>query len=201
MESTKTLSIADETANPAPLGLCGFGLTTLLLNLHNAGIPGMEHFDTMIMAMGLFFGGLAQAVVGKMEWKKNNMFGMVAFSSYGFFWIILVALLMLPKLGLGEAPSAISMGWFLLVWGVFSLGLWIATFAHGLFMQILFFTVVLLFMLLAIADFLKGAGSSMAGTVKMLGGIDGIICGSLALYIALATVVNDSHKRQVLPLK
>lgn len=201
MESTKTLSLADVTANPAPLGLCGFGLTTLLLNLHNAGIPGMETFDSMIMAMGIFFGGLAQAVVGKLEWQKNNMFGMVAFSSYGFFWIILVSLLMLPKMGLGEAPSATAMGWFLLVWGIFSFGLWIATFTHGLFMQILFATVVLLFWLLAAADFLKGAGSPLAGTIKILGGIDGIICGSFALYIALATVVNDSFKRQVLPLK
>ena len=82
-------------ANPAPLGLLGFGLTTVLLNLHNAGLFPL---DTMILAMGIAYGGLAQIIVGIMEFKKGNTFGTVAFSSYGLFWWSLVALLVLPKL-------------------------------------------------------------------------------------------------------
>ena len=74
--------IHDTTANPAPLGLFAFGMTTVLLNLHNAGFIGMS---SMILAMGLFYGGLAQVVAGIMEWKKNNTFGTLAFTSYGFF--------------------------------------------------------------------------------------------------------------------
>jgi uncharacterized protein len=187
----------ENTTNPAPLGLVGFGMTTLLLNLHNIGLFEM---DTMIMAMGIFFGGIAQAIVGKMEWKKNNMFGMVAFSSYGFFWIILVLLMVLPKLGIGEAPSKLSMGWFLGIWGVLSLGLWVATFKLAKMMRVLFGTVVLLFFLLAASDFLAAAGNPASGTMKIIGGIDGVICGSIALYIAIAMVINDTHCKEVLPL-
>jgi succinate-acetate transporter protein len=79
-------------ANPAPLGLLGFGLTTVLLNLHNAGFFGL---NSMILAMGIAYGGLAQVIVGVMEFKKGNTFGMVAFTSYGLFWWSLVALIIL----------------------------------------------------------------------------------------------------------
>lgn len=191
-ERTENIRLMDSTANPAPLGLCGFGMTTLLLNLHNVGLFGM---DSMIMAMGIFFGGLAQAVTGKMEWRKNNLFGTVAFSSYGLFWIILITLQMLPKLGLGEAPTPISMGWFLTLWGIFSIGLWIATFNMNKMTQVLFATVALLFFLLATADF---TGNE---TIKLIGGIDGVICGSLALYIALATVINTTRGTEILPIR
>src|SRR5512136_2705836 len=92
--------IKDTTANPAPLGLMGFGMTTVLLNLHNAGFFKL---GTMILAMGIFYGGIAQIIAGIMEWKKNNTFGTTAFTSYGLFWLSLVWLLVTPKLGLGDA--------------------------------------------------------------------------------------------------
>lgn len=185
------LTITDTTANPAPLGLCGFGLTTMLLNLHNAGFFAM---DTMILAMGIFFGGLAQVITGIMEWKKGNMFGTVAFTSYGFFWIVLVFLMVFPKLGWGDAPSAVSMGWFLLLWGIFSFGLFIGTLAHGRSSQILFGSVVILFFLLAISKFAE------SHLVHEIAGFEGIICGATALYIAMANVINDSYKKKVMPV-
>jgi succinate-acetate transporter protein len=89
-----TITIKDTTANPAPLGLLAFGLTTVLLNLHNAGIFEM---NSMILAMGIFYGGIAQIIAGIMEAKKNNTFGLVAFVSYGSFWLTLVALIVMPK--------------------------------------------------------------------------------------------------------
>ena len=92
-ESTK---IVDTTANPAPLGLLGFGMTTILLNLHNAGIFNL---GSMILAMGLFYGGIAQIFAGWMEWKKGNTFGTTAFMSYGLFWETLVFLILMPKWG------------------------------------------------------------------------------------------------------
>ena len=189
--------IVDGTTNPAPLGLAGFGLTTLLLNLHNVGLFGM---DSMIMAMGIFFGGIAQVIVGKMEWQKNNMFGLVAFSSYGFFWLSLIFITVLPSIGIGEAPTKAAMGWYLSVWGVFSIGLFIATFKLAKLMRVLFATVVVLFFLLATADFLAAAGSPAAHTVQLLGGINGVICGSLAMYLSMAMVINETHGKQVLPL-
>lgn len=190
--SQETYRISENTTNPAPLGLAGFGMSTLLLNLHNAGFFGL---DTMILAMGIFFGGIAQILVGKMEWKKNNMFGLVAFSSYGFFWITLVFLLLLPKLGLGEAPSAVSMGWFLSVWGIFSIGLFIATFSMTMIMRVLFGSVVALFFFLAAADF------SGLASLKTAAGLVGIFSGSLALFISLSMVINETHGREVVRLR
>lgn len=190
-EKQEIVRLADTTANPAPLGLMGFGLTTVLLNLHNIGLFGV---DSMIMAMGIFFGGAAQVVVGKMEWKKNNMFGTVAFSSYGFFWMTLVATWVFPKMGWAEASTPTAMGWYLTVWGLLSTALWVCTFRHGKAMQILFGMVVVLFFLLAAANF---TGSHL---VHLLGGIDGVLCGGFAMYCASATLINDAFGKQVLPL-
>ena len=86
--------LVTKLANPAPLGLLGFGVTTVLLNLVNAGAFPL---DTVILAMGIAYGGIAQIIVGVMEFKKGNTFGTVAFTSYGLFWWSLVLLLILPK--------------------------------------------------------------------------------------------------------
>ncbi|HQH12989.1 MAG TPA: acetate uptake transporter, partial [Candidatus Sumerlaeota bacterium] len=85
--------VKDTTANPAPLGLLGFGMTTVLLNIHNAGF---FELSPMILAMGIFYGGCAQIIAGVMEWKKNNTFGTTAFTSYGLFWLTLVGLIVMP---------------------------------------------------------------------------------------------------------
>jgi len=192
MENTQFIIQKDNTANPGPLGLCGFGLTTILLNLHNAGLFGM---DTMILAMGIFMGGITQVIVGTMEWKKNNIFGTMAFTSYGIFWLTLVFLMMLPKMGLGTAPSPVAMGYYLVVWGILSLGFFVVTLKLGKAMAILFGTVVLLFALLAIANF---TGSHLVHTIA---GIEGVICGSIAVYIAMAQLFEAVYGRQILPLK
>lgn len=88
----------------------GFGMTTVLLNIHNAGF---FELDAMILGMGIFFGGLAQMIAGIMEFKKNNTFGTTAFTSYGAFWLALVALTILPEMGFGEAAGSLSMAAFL----------------------------------------------------------------------------------------
>jgi len=192
MENTQSIIQKDNTANPGPLGLCGFGLTTILLNLHNAGLFGM---DTMILAMGIFMGGITQVLVGTMEWKKNNIFGTMAFTSYGIFWLTLVLLMILPKMGLGTAPTPVAMGYFLVVWGILSLGFFVVTLKLGRAMMILFGSVVILFALLAIANF---TGNHMVHTIA---GIEGVICGSIAIYIAMAQLFETVYERQILPLK
>ena len=107
--------VPDKTGNPAPLGLMGFGMTTVLLNLHNAGFIAL---DTMILSIGIFYGGLAQIIAGIMEWKKGNTFACTAFISYGMFWLSLVALIALPHAGLGLAgPSGYSIPAYLAAWG------------------------------------------------------------------------------------
>jgi len=98
--------IRDTTGNPAPLGLLGFGMTTVLLNLHNAGC---YELNSMILAMGICYGGFAQIVAGIMEWRKGNTFATTAFLSYGLFWLSLVALIVLTKLVWCAASSDASM--------------------------------------------------------------------------------------------
>lgn len=185
------LSIADSTANPAPLGLVGFGLTTILLNLHNAGFFPL---DSMIMGMGIFVGGLAQVIAGIEEWRKNNTFGATAFTAYGLFWMALVATWILPALGMAPESDAAEMGWFLLIWGVFTSGMFVGTLRLNRALQVVFGTLAALFYLLAIRDF---SGSAVVG---LIAGWVGIVCGAAAFYTAIAQVLNEVYARTVLPL-
>src|ERR1700684_350967 len=102
MVPTTPITVKDGTANPAPLGLCAFGMTTVLLNFHNAGF---FELNSMILAMGIFYGGLAQVIAGIIEAKKNNTFGLTAFTSYGLFWMSLVGLIVIPTFGWAPKPS------------------------------------------------------------------------------------------------
>src|SRR5690349_24891041 len=104
----------DTTGNPAPLGLLGFGMTTVLLNFHNAGF---FELNAMILAMGICYGGVAQIIAGIMEWKKGNTFATTAFISYGLFWFSLVVLIVLPKIGWASAADNRSMSAYLAMWG------------------------------------------------------------------------------------
>src|ERR1041384_27852 len=97
-----TTHLKDTTGNPAPLGLLGFGMTTVLLNLHNAGFYDL---NSMILAMGICYGGAAQIVAGIMEWRKGNTFATTAFLSYGLFWLSLVTLIILPETGWGQGSK------------------------------------------------------------------------------------------------
>src|SRR3954470_23961566 len=140
--SNQTIIIKDNTANPAPLGLLGFGMTTVLLNVHNAGF---FELNSMILAMGIFYGGAAQIVAGIMEWKKGNTFACTAFISYGFFWLTLVALLVLPKIGWGIASNETSMAAYLALWGLFTAVMFIGTFHLTRALQVVFGSLTVLF--------------------------------------------------------
>ena len=181
----------DDLANPAPLGLMGFGMTTVLLNLHNAGLWPV---GTMILAMGIFYGGIAQIIAGIMEFKKGNTFGTTAFISYGFFWLTLVFLLMAPKLGWWAAPTNDAMVAFLFMWGLFTFFMFISTLRLNRAVQFIFLSLTILFWLLVIRDV---TGSKLIGTIA---GIEGIICGASAIYLAMAEVINEYYGRAVLPI-
>lgn len=190
-QAAEMLVLKDSTANPAPLGLLGFGLTTVLLNIHNAGY---YELNTMILAMGIFYGGIAQIVAGIMEWKKNNTFGTTAFTSYGLFWLTLVGLILMPNLGLGEATSRTAMAAYFLMWGLFTFVMFIGTLRINRALQFVFLSLAVLFFLLAIRD-LTGSGS-----IATLAGYEGIICGLSAVYTGLAQVINEVYRRTVAPL-
>ncbi len=184
-------SVKEITANPSPLGLMGFGMTTILLNIHNAGF---FELDAMILAMGLFYGGLAQVIAGIMEFKKNNTFGATAFTSYGCFWLSFAALLMIPKMGYGEAAGSLSMSAYLFMWGLFTLFMFIGTLRIDRALQAVFGTLTILFFLLAIGEF---TGSSLISTIA---GYEGILCGFTAIYAAMAQVLNELYGKTILPL-
>jgi len=186
----------DTTANPAPLGLAGFGLTTMLLNIHNAGF---FELNTMIAAMGIFYGGLAQIITGIMEWKKNNTFGTVAFTSYGFFWLSLVAIWFLPAGEKVQASSPASMATYLGLWCIFSTFLFIGTFKASRALQVVFGLVVLLFLLLTLAYAFHG-NEELSHAIHKIAGFEGILCGASALYTGMAQVLNEMYKKTVLPL-
>jgi succinate-acetate transporter protein len=177
----------NKLANPAPLGLMGFGMTTVLLNIHNAGFFPV---GTMILAMGIFYGGLAQVIAGIMEFKKGNTFGTTAFTSYGLFWLTLVFILVFKNLP--GTPEAF-MGWYLFMWGLFTFFMWIGTFGKNRAIQFVFFSLTILFMLLAIRDW----GMPEIGPVA---GWEGIVCGASAIYLAMAEVLNEALGRTVLPI-
>ncbi len=184
------VTIKDSSANPAPLGLFGFGMTTVLLNLHNAGIYEM---NAMILAMGIFFGGMAQVIAGIMESKKNNTFGMTAFTSYGFFWLTLVALIVMPKLGWIPATSNEGMIAYLIMWGIFTFILFIGTFRISRALQFVFATLTILFFLLAAGDATGNA------SLKTFTGYEGMLCGLSAIYTGAAGVLNEVYGKTVLP--
>jgi succinate-acetate transporter protein len=186
------ITIRDSTANPAPLGLMGFGMTTVLLNFHNAGFYEM---NSMILAMGICYGGVAQVIAGMMEWKKNNTFAATAFISYGFFWLSLVTLIVLPKLNLVAAPDESAMAAYLAMWGLFTGVLFIGTLRLNRALQVVFGTLTVLFFLLAAGD-LTGAGPGF----KHFTGFEGLICGFSAIYAGLAQVHNEVYARTVWPL-
>ncbi|MCP3697831.1 MAG: hypothetical protein GY920_04630 [Aliivibrio sp.] len=183
--------MSNKLANPAPLGLMAFGMTTVLLNLHNAGFFPL---NTAILSMGIFYGGIAQVIAGIMEYKKGNTFGTTAFTSYGFFWLSLVALILMPEMGLGQATSAAFMGWYLAMWGVLTFFLFLGTFNYPRAKQVVFGSLTILFALLSARDF---TGSVVIGHMA---GYVGLFCGLSAMYFSMAQVINGEYGRTVLPV-
>lgn len=182
----------DTTGNPAPLGLLGFGMTTVLLNLHNAGF---FELNAMILAMGICYGGIAQVIAGIMEWRKGNTFATTAFISYGLFWLSLVALIVITKLGWAPASNDKAMAAYLFMWGMFTLVMFIGTLRLHVAGQIVFGSLALLFFLLAYGDFTNASPG-----FKHFTGWEGIFCGFTAIYTGLAQVLNELYAKVILPL-
>ena len=185
--------IQDTTSNPAPLGLLGFGMTTVLLNIHNAGFYG---FNTMILGMGVAYGGIAQVIAGIQEWKKGNTFGATAFTSYGLFWLSLVALLMFP----GTAPDKTATASYFFMWGLFTGVMFIGTLRLNRALQVVFGTLTILFLMLCIRDATATSAADFSKTFGKIAGYEGIICGASAIYAALAQVLNEVYGKVVLSI-
>ena len=188
-------TLRDATGNPGPLGLMAFGLTTVLLNVHNAGLIPLSG---IILAMGVFYGGLAQVIAGIMEWKKNSTFGMTAFLSYGFFWLTFVGIFAFPKwmgaakLDLGATSTAL--GYYLLAWGLFTVLMFVGTLRINRSLQTVFLSLTVLFVLLALGEW---TGNE---TITRIAGWEGIFVGLSAVYGSIAQVWNELYGRVILPI-
>ena len=184
------MEIKNQIANPAPLGLAGFGMTTILLNIHNAGF---FELNIMILSMGILYGGLAQIIAGLMAFKNGDTFGTVAFISYGLFWLSLVGIMVFEELNFMPA-STFSIAWYLSIWGVFTFGLFLATLNGARIGKLVFLLTTILFLLLAISLF---TGNN---ELKMIAGYEGILCGSLALYEGFAHIINEKYGKIIMPM-
>ena len=181
---------ANAMANPGPLGLLGFGMTTVLLNLHNAGFLPLS---IVIVAMGVALGGLAQIIAGVRELKQGSTFGGTAFTAYGLFWWSLVLIWVNPFDGIAGGDAA-SMGWYLLLWGIFTAFMFVGTLKHNRATQVVFGSLTVLFVLLALGDF---TGNH---TITTIAGFEGIFCGLSAIYSAMGQIVNAEHGKTIIPL-
>jgi uncharacterized protein len=178
-------------ANPAPLGLAGFGLTTVVLSIANAGLLPSSAVNAVV-PLAFAYGGVAQIIAGSMEFKNGNTFGTVAFTSFGLFWWWYAFLLWTLGAGWLKDPGGAALGTTLLMWGVFTLYMWVSTFRSNLGLWSIF-------LLLWITFFLLAAGAFGMGTTA-IGGWVGLLTGLDALYVSFAEVTNGTFGRTVLPL-
>jgi hypothetical protein len=179
-------------ADPAPLGLAGFGLTTVLLNIVNAGMVPADSIG-MVLPLGVFFGGLAQFCAGMWEVKRGNTFGATAFGAFGAFWMAFATMVYLSHAGTFVVPAS-GMVALLALWALFTAYMSISTFRLSVALQVVFLSLTLLFILLAIGE---GTGNEI---VTKIAGAEGIFCGMSALYASAALVANSVFGEEVLPL-
>jgi hypothetical protein len=175
--------------NPASLGLAGFALTTWLLSMINAGWFGGESMG-MVLAVAFAYGGTAQMIAGLMEIPRGNTFGATAFLSYGAFWWSLALFVLFLH---GAVPAAF-IGWYLFLWGVFTLYMWVATWRAPRALQFVFLSLWLTFFVLAASEWTGLAWLHHAG------GYLGLVTALLAFYLSAAEIINETHARVVLPV-
>jgi len=194
-------------ADPAPLGLSAFALTTFVFSLVNAGIiqqgadPGQQIVN-LFLPLALIYGGLAQFVAGILEFRTGNTFAVTGFCSYGAFWIALAVMNLMARQGIiAETRLAEAQGWFFLGWAIFTAIMLIAAFGLNIGLVVTFVLLLATFILLTIADLNGGPpAGGMALLINQIGGYVGIITALAAWYVAAADVINDTMGRQILPL-
>jgi uncharacterized protein len=187
---------AHKPANPAPLGLAAFGLTTVVLSCVNAGILPPDAV-AVVVPLAFAYGGVAQLVAGVLEFKTGNTFGMVAFISYGLFWWWFAFMKWTIGAGWLKAPPASAVAVTLLMWGVFTFLLWIVTFRLSKGVWSIFFLLWVTFFFLAGGDFGYLIGSL---SCTRIGGYLGLLTGIDALLVAFIEVLNVTAGRVVISL-
>jgi succinate-acetate transporter protein len=187
-------ALSGSIADPGPLGLAAFALTTFVLSAVNAGWVS-KGVEPIVLGLALAYGGIAQILAGMWEFKKGNTFGATAFTSYGAFWISFWAFVVFYAAKVPKADTAHAVGLFLFAWGLFTLYMLVASLkTTG--------AVAMVFAVLTITFFLLAAGEwGGNGSLVKLGGWVGVITALLAWYASMARVVNSTFGKVVLPTK
>jgi succinate-acetate transporter protein len=188
------IALQPKSANPAPLGLAGFGLTTVVLSCVNAGIL-VPDAAAVVVPLAFAFGGIAQLIAGTLEFKTGNTFGMVAFTSYGLFWWWFAFLKWTIGAGWLKAPPSTAVAVTLLMWGVFTFLLWIVSFRLSKAVWSVFLLLWITFFFLAAGDFGYFIGTLNCGRI---GGYFGLLTGIDAILVAFIEILNATANRTVI---
>ena len=181
-------------ADPGPLGLAGFAMTTFVLSMYNSNLVNPAG-EAVVLGLALAYGGLAQLLAGMWEFRAGNTFGAVAFTSYGAFWISFWALVAFYAKDLPAAHAGKDIGLFLWAWAIFTAYMWVASFRTTIAVNLVFFLLTITFILLGIGN----AGGH--ANVLHWGGYVGLATAAAAWYASFAAVINSTFKRVVLPVK
>jgi succinate-acetate transporter protein len=185
---------AASIADPAPLGLAAFALTTFVLSMFNADLVDRRSLP-VVLGLALAYGGGAQLLAGMWEFRKGNTFGATAFSSYGAFWISYWAYVTFFAKDVPAAQAGSAAGLFLIAWGIFTTYMWLASLRTTA-------AVSLVFLLLAVTFIVLGIGEAGGNdSVVKLGGWLGLATAVAAWYASFAGVTNFTFKREVLPVR
>ena len=191
MTQAQSASVAPKEANPAPLGLAGFALTTFMLSLVNTGLVTGSSL-AIVVSLAVAYGGLGQIIAGWWDFKNGNTFGGVAFTSYGLFWWSYAAFVILFQ----GKDAGNEVAWYLLIWGVFTFYMWIATLKGARPVMVVFLLLWITFLLLALGKF----GNAGEGTgLTQIGGYVGLLTAIAAFYASARAIINEAFGRELLP--
>ncbi|KAK8876393.1 hypothetical protein M9Y10_006597 [Tritrichomonas musculus] len=184
--------IPDKYANTSPLGLLGFGMTTIMLSFANVSLYDN---NCMVLGMGIFYGGIAQFTAGIFEIKKGHTFAGSAFVSYGAFWLSFVTILVGPHLFNFPGPDKNALGVYLLFWSIFTGFMFVGTLIHGhITLKLIFATLAVTFLLLSIGEFAE------SHIVSKIGGGVGLLCGGIAVYTGCAEIIDGEQGYTLMPI-
>lgn len=192
--ANRVMFVPSPIADPGPLGLAAFALTTFVLSMFNADLVG-KGGEPILFGLAFAYGGLAQVLAGMWEFRTGNTFGAVAFTSFGAFWLSFWAFVQFYEKSVPAADAGHAVGLYLIAWGIFTTYMFVASLRTTA-------AIALVFVLLAVTFFLLGIGNAGAHTnIVKAGGWFGLATAAAAWYASFAGVTNATFGRTVLPVR